>query len=187
MVKLTLTLEPHIFNAIIDFLDYDSYCNFLKIYPTQYQAEIANNFMKYRAYKNSLCHIISEMFFNKQITSTNVYMNYYAKIFNECTDSHIRTIQRSICHRTKITEAFNYLLYKLNNSNIDEVSERQIKNICNHLARVFNCYSSKNITNINFYLNNKTKLISHSLNSLITLNKDSDEKNNFLKMFKEIG
>lgn len=186
MVKLILTLEPHILNSIIDFLDYDSYCNFLKIYPKQYQLEIAKNFMKYRAHKNSLCYIISEMFFNKQITSTNVYMNYYAKIFNECTDSHIRTIQRSICHRMKITEAFNYLLYKLNNSDIDEVSKRQIKNICNHLAKTFNCYSSKNITNINFYLNNKTKLISHSLNSLNSSNKDSDEKNNFLKMFKEI-
>ena len=49
MVKLTLTLEPHILNAIIDFQDYDSYCNFLKIYPKQRQIEIANNFMKYRA------------------------------------------------------------------------------------------------------------------------------------------
>ena len=183
MVKLTLTLEPHIFNAIIDFLDYDSYCNFLKIYPKQYQLEIANNFMKYRAYKNSLCHIISEMFFNKQITKTDQYMNYYAKIFNECTDSHIRTIQRSTFHRLKVTEAFNYLLYKLNNSNVDEVSKRQIKNICSHLARTFNCYSSKNITNINFYLNNKSKLITHSLNSL---NNNSYEQNNFLKMFKEI-
>ena len=186
MVNLILALEPHILNAIIDFLDYDSYSNFLKIYPKQYQVEIANNFKKYRAYKNSLCYIISEMFFNKQITSTNVYMNYYAKIFNECTDSHIRTIQKSTCHRLKVTEAFNYLLYKLNNSDVDEVSKRQIKNICSHLARTFNCYSSKNITNINFYLNNKTKLISHSLNSLNTSNKDSYETNNFLKMFKEI-
>lgn len=126
------------------------------------------------------------MFFNKQITSTNVYMNYYAKIFNECTDSHIRTIQTSTYHRLKITEGFNYLLYKLNNSDIDEVSKRQIKHICSHLAKTFNCYSSKNITNINFYLNNKTKLISHSLNSLNTSNKDSYETNNFLKMFKEI-
>ena len=184
MVKLTLTLEPLILNTIIDFLDYDSYCNFLKIYPTQYQAEIANNFMKYRAYKNSLCYIISEMFFNKQITKTNQYMNYYAKIFNECTDSHIRTIQTSTSHRLKVTEGFNYLLYKLNNSDIDEVSKRQIKNICNHLAKTFNCYSSKNITNINFYLNNKSKLITHSLNSL---NNNSYEQNNFLKMFKEIG
>ena len=184
MVKLTLTLEPLILNTIIDFLDYDSYCNFLKIYPTQYQAEIANNFMKYRAYKNSLCYIISEMFFNKQITKTNQYMNYYAKIFNECTDSHIRTIQTSTSHRLKVTEGFNYLLYKLNNSDIDEVSKRQIKHICSHLAKTFNCYSSKNITNINFYLNNKSKLITHSLNSL---NNNSYEQNNFLKMFKEIG
>ena len=183
MVKLTLTLEPHIFNAIIDFLDYDSYCNFLKIYPTQYQVEIANNFMKYKAYNNSLCCIISEMFFNKQITKTDQYMNYYAKIFNECTDSHITTIQRSTCHRLKVTEAFNYLLYKLNSRDVDEVSKRQIKNICNHLAKTFNCYSTKNITNISFYLNNKNKLITHSLNSL---NNNSYEQNNFLKMFKEI-
>ena len=187
MVKLTLTLEPHILNTIIDFLDYDSYCNFLKIYPKQRQIEIANNFMKYRAYRNSLCYIITEMFFNKQITKTNQYMNYYAKIFNECTDSHVRTIQRSTYHRLKVIEGFNYLLYKLNNSDIDKVSKRQIKNICSHLARVFNCYTCQNINSINFYLDNKTKLLSHSLNSIITLNKDSDEKNNFLKMFKEIG
>ena len=114
-------------------------------------------------------------------------MNYYSKIFNECTDSHIRTIKTSTYHRLKVIEGFNYLLYKLNNSDIDEVSQRQIKHICSHLAKTFNCYSSKNITNINFYLNNKHKLISHSLNSLNTSNKESYEKNNFLKMFKEIG
>ena len=52
MVKLILTLEPHILNAIIDFLDYDSYSNFLKIYPKQYQVEIANNFNKQSKTKN---------------------------------------------------------------------------------------------------------------------------------------
>ena len=186
MVKLTLIIEPSLFNMIIDHLDYDSYNNFLKIFPKQKQNELVNNFQKYRAYKNSLCYIITEMFFNKQITKTSQYMNYYAKIFNECTDSHIRTLQRSTYHRLKVIEAFNYLLYKLNNSdsNIDEVSKRQIKNICSHLTKTFCCYTSQNMNSINFYLNNKNKLITHSLNSL---NNNSYEQNNFLKMFKEIG
>lgn len=183
MVKLILTLETHILNSIIDFLDYETYNSFLKIFPKQNQLEIVNNFKKYGAHKNNLCNIISEMFFHNQICKTTQYMYYYSKIFNECTDSHIRNIKSSNYHRLKVVTAFNFLLYKLNNNHADNVTKRQIKNICKHLTRTFNCYSSKDINEISFYTNNKNKLISYSLNTL----NHNQSKNHFLKMFKEIG
>ena len=182
MVKLFITFEPYILNTIIDFLDYETYNSFLKIFPKQYQLEIITNYKKYCAYKNNLCKIISEMFFQNKISNTTQYMYCYTKIFNGSTDSNIVNLKTSIYHRLNVVTAFNFLLYKLNESDANKVTKRQIKNISSHLIKSFNCYTGHYIRDVNFYINNKNKLISHSLNAL----NNDNSKNMFLKIFKEI-
>ena len=183
MVKLTLRLEPLLFNIIIDHLDYDSYCNFLKIFPKEFQKELVYNFQKYKIYKNPICDIISKMLYNKQITKVNVYMNYYSKIFMLCSDSHINELSKNKSHKMNIVEAFNYLIFKISNTDYDEITVKQIINVCTHLNKTFNCYCTE-YKDSNYYLENKDKLYEVSLKSL---NMYNVEKNNYLKMFKGIG
>lgn len=182
MVQIILHLPPFIFNKIIDFMDYDTYCNFLQIFPVEQQKTLTSNFKNYKAYKNRLCCIINEIFFNEKIMNKRAYMSYYSTIFNLSSDSNIKNILYIKSHRLSIIEAFTYLILRLNNTSSNN-SIRQISNIFSFLNRTFNCYCQQEQKDIQYYLNNKDKLYEKSIYALNTFN---EEKINYLKMFKEI-